>query len=146
MDFNAATAWWIVTGLLVAVELASGTFYLLMMAVGTAVGALAAHLQLSFSAQMIAAAVFGGGAVAGWHIKRRRAPAPPPAAANRDVNLDIGERVNVERWQPDGSARVTYRGSAWNARYAGEGFPMPGPHVIRAVDGNRLLLDRATPR
>jgi membrane protein implicated in regulation of membrane protease activity len=142
MDWSDATAWWIATGVLVAVELATGTFYLLMIAIGTAAGALGAHAGLSFTLQLVAAAAFGGGAVVAWHARRKRQPAAAPAAANRDVNLDVGERVNVERWEPDGSSRISYRGSAWNVRYAGEGHPRPGPHVIRAVEGNRLLLDR----
>jgi membrane protein implicated in regulation of membrane protease activity len=36
MDWNWATAWWIVAGVLVAAELATGTFYLLMLAAGAA--------------------------------------------------------------------------------------------------------------
>jgi len=32
MDWSAATGWWIVAGVLVAAELATGTFYLLMLA------------------------------------------------------------------------------------------------------------------
>ena len=38
----------------------------------------------------------------------------------------------------------TYRGSHWEARHVGTGHPVPGLHVIRAVEGNHLLLERAT--
>jgi membrane protein implicated in regulation of membrane protease activity len=41
MEFNPATVWWVVAGLAVAAELATGTFYLLMLAVGLAAGAVA---------------------------------------------------------------------------------------------------------
>ena len=34
MDSNWATVWWIAAGVLIAAELATGTFYLLMLAVG----------------------------------------------------------------------------------------------------------------
>ncbi len=142
MDWSAATAWWIVAGVLVAAELATGTFYLLMLSIGAVAAAIAAHAGFAFSGQLIVGALIGGGAVAAWHLKRSRQPAAPPANANRDVNLDIGERVTVTAWQPDGSATVTYRGAAWQARWRGQGAPSPGEHVIRAVDGNRLLLDR----
>jgi membrane protein implicated in regulation of membrane protease activity len=144
MDWSLSTWWWIATGILVACELATGTFYLLMLALGTMAGAVTAHAALSFTGQLVAAAVIGGGAVALWHVKRGRQPATPPLSQNRDVNLDIGERVRVAHWESDGSARVSYRGAAWTARYAGNGAPQPGEHVIRAIEGNRLLLERAS--
>jgi membrane protein implicated in regulation of membrane protease activity len=43
MDFSATTVWWVLAGLAVALELATGTFYLLMLALGMAAGAIAAH-------------------------------------------------------------------------------------------------------
>ncbi|MFN5166768.1 MAG: NfeD family protein, partial [Pseudomonadota bacterium] len=36
MDLSAPTLWWVLAGVLVAVELATGTFYLLMSALGAA--------------------------------------------------------------------------------------------------------------
>jgi hypothetical protein len=56
--------------------------------------------------------------------------------------LDIGGRVHVARWQADGSARVVYRGTEWDARLAGGGPAVPGEHLIRAMEGSRLLLER----
>jgi membrane protein implicated in regulation of membrane protease activity len=144
MDWSISTWWWVAAGVLVAAELASGTFYLLMLALGVASGALAAHAGLPFSAQLLVAAAIGGGAVAAWHLKRTRQPPAPRAQANRDVVLDVGERVRVSHWSADGSATVHYRGAAWQARWQGQGAPTPGEHVIRAVEGNRLLLDRAS--
>ncbi len=140
MDWHAATVWWLAAGTLVAAELLSGTFYLLMLALGAAAGALAAHAGFGLPMQFVTAAVLGGGATAAWHVRRSRAPAPPPAATNRDVNLDIGSAVHVGHWAKDGSARVTYRGAAWTAKYAGPGTPQPGEHVIVALDGNLLRV------
>jgi membrane protein implicated in regulation of membrane protease activity len=142
MDFSASTGWWVLAGLMVAAELASGTFYLLMLALGAAAAALAAHAGLGFTPQLLVAAVVGGGAVAAWHVKRTRQPSPP-AEANRDINLDVGEHLNVAAWGPGGTARVRYRGTDWDARWAGSGAPQPGAHVIRAVEGSQLVLDRA---
>ena len=139
MDWSSATGWWVAAGVLVAAEMATGTFYLLMLALGLGAAALAAHAGGSLSAQLLSAAIVGGGAVAVWHGLRRHGE---PAANDRDVNLDIGERVQVSAWLPDGSTRIIHRGCEWNARYAGEGDPRPGEHVIRGVDGNRLLLGR----
>lgn len=142
MELSTATLWWILTGLLVAAELATGTFYLLMLALGAAAGALAAHVGTAVALQTTVAALVGGAATAAWHWRQSRRPAAAPAAANRDVNLDIGERVQVREWQPDGSARVQYRGAAWSAQYAGPDAPMPGDHFIVAIEGNRLVVAR----
>jgi len=142
MDWSAPTAWWLAAGVLVAAELATGTFYLLMLALGAAVGALAAHAGLGLTAQIAAAALLGGGAVGLWHVRRSRQPPALPAQTNPDVNLDVGGTVQVPQWQPDGSARIQYRGSAWDARHVGSGMPLPGLHTIRAVEGNRLMLER----
>ena len=142
MEWNAAIVWWVATGLLVAGELATGTFYLLMLAIGAAAGALTAHAQQGFLAQAVAALVVGGGAVIAWHLRRRRAAGAPAPERNPDINLDIGERVQVDAWNADGTARVGYRGTSWNARYVGEGAPASGPHVIAEVRHNEICLRR----
>ena len=141
MDWNWATAWWMVAGALVAAELATGTFYLLMLAVGATAGAIAAHLGLAPTAQVLAAAFVGGAAVFAWHRRRAKLP-KAPAASNPDVNLDVGQSVQVDAWSPDGLTQVHYRGAAWQARFIGSSTARSGRHVIRAVEGNCLLLDR----
>ena len=47
-----STWWWIVTGVLVALELTTGTFYLLMLAIGGVSGALAAHAGASLATEL----------------------------------------------------------------------------------------------
>lgn len=145
MDWSAPTAWWLAAGGLVIAELATGTFYLLMLALGCAAGALAAHLGLAPTAQVVGAAVVGGGATALWHFKRMRAPTSAPAESNRDVNIDIGQSLQVGGWQPDGTARVSYRGAQWTVRHAAAGAPRPGEHVIVAVQGNVLAVAPRAP-
>jgi membrane protein implicated in regulation of membrane protease activity len=142
MDGNWATAWWIAGGVLVAAELASGTFYLLMLAVGAAAGAIAAHLGLGGAAQMTAAAGVGGAAVFLLNRQRAGAPKASPASSNPDMNLDIGQSVQVDAWTADGRAQVQYRGAAWQARFIGSAPASSGRHVIHAVEGSCLLLDR----
>jgi membrane protein implicated in regulation of membrane protease activity len=142
MNGSFATAWWVVAGVLVVAELATGSFYLLMLALGAAAGAVAAHLGAGLNAQLLAAAVVGGGAVALWHGLRPQRAGALPAAENRDVNLDIGEELHVAAWQADGSASVSYRGAPWAVRHVGSGVPQPGRHVIRRVEGNRLYVER----
>ena len=143
MDWSASTWWWIAAAVLVAGELATGTFYVLMLALGCVVGALAGYVGISFFAQVIVAVVVGGAAVLAWHRKRMRDPARMAPAANPDINLDIGEAVQVDGWNADGTARVPYRGSTWNVRWIGDGTPVPGPHVIAEVRHNELALRRA---
>jgi membrane protein implicated in regulation of membrane protease activity len=143
MDWTASTLWWLAAAGLVAAELATGTFYLLMLALGAAAAALSAHAGLGSTGQFLTAALVGGGAVALWHLRQLRRPPAAAAAANRDVNLDIGSVVHVPHWRADGSARVSYRGAGWDARFAGSGAPGAGDFVIRAVEGSRLVLDRA---
>jgi membrane protein implicated in regulation of membrane protease activity len=142
MTWDQSTAWWVATGLLIVSELTSGTFYLLMLAIGTAAGALGAHAGLNFPGQLVAAAVVGGAAVTLWHRRRLARPPAPRAAENPDLNLDVGSRVQVDAWGSDRHARVHYRGAAWSARFAGAGAPAPGEHVIVAVEGSQLVLDR----
>jgi len=142
MDWNWATVWWIAAGVLVAAELATGSFYLLMLAVGAGAGALAAHLNVGVTAQIIASAVIGGAAVIALHRRRAKAPKAEPAASNPDVNLDIGQSVQVDTWSAEGLTQVQYRGAAWRARFIGNAPAQSGRHVIRAVEGSCLLLDR----
>ncbi|AEG93041.1 NfeD family protein [Ramlibacter tataouinensis] len=139
---DPSTVWWLLAGAAVAVELVTGTFYLLMLAIGLAAGALAAHAGGALAAQLVAAALVGGGAVAAWHVARGRRPEGPTAAANRDINLDIGETVQVDAWQADGTAAVRYRGATWTALPAG-GLPgATGPHRVKEVVGNRLIVEK----
>ncbi len=135
-------AWWLAAGVAVIAELLTGTFYLLMVALGLTAGALAAHLGLAPVQQVVAAAVAGCAAVGlCWQVRRRGRALAPASQANPDLNLDIGQTVHVDRWEPDGTARVHYRGSTWTARLATpQPAPAAGPYVIRAIDGAVLVL------
>ena len=145
MDWSAPTLWWLAAGLLVAAELATGTFYLLMLALGAAAAALAAHLGAGTAVQWVAAAGVGAGATAAWHLKRAQAPRSAPAALNQDVNIDIGATVQVPGWDSDGTARVDYRGSSWLVRHSGSGMPLPGPHLIISVQSGWLGVAPVAP-
>ncbi len=140
MDISASTFWWLAAGVAVAAELTTGTFYLLMVALGLAAAAVAAHLGAAAGMQLVTAAIVGGGATALWHWKRAREPRSAPIHANRDANLDIGERVHVTAWNSDRTARVQYRGSTWTARLQPGAAAAPGEHRVAAVEGNWLVL------
>lgn len=140
MDMSQATFWWIAAGAAVVIELTTGTFYLLMIALGLASGAVAAHLGLLSVAQVVIAAIVGSGATALWHWRRMQHPQSLVARENRDVNLDIGETVQVSKWAADRTARVNYRGSAWTARLQPDCDAGPGLHRVVAVEGNWLVV------
>ena len=137
------TLWWLVTGAIVAAELLTGTFYLLMLAIGTAAAALAAHGGANTTVQILVAAVVGGGAVVAWHFKRPSGRAELPAQANPNVNMDIGETVQIADWNPDGTANVHYRGANWTAMHRTGITPSAGAHRVSEIVGNRLLVDKA---
>ncbi len=137
-----STLWWLLTGTAVAMELLTGTFYLLMLAIGLAAAALAASAGASMAIQLVTAAVVGGGAVAMWHLQRGKRPDEPPAAANRDINLDIGETVQVHEWNPDGTATIKYRGANWTAVALDGVVHGTGAHRVREVVGNRLVVEK----
>ena len=136
-----ATVWWLATGLVVLLELFTGTFYLLMLAVGLAAGALAAHAQLGLSGQLVVAALVGATTVSLAYLRRRRRPGAPSARADRSVNLDIGETIHIESWNPDGTTTVKYRGAQWTAIHRPGVTPSTGMHRVAELVGNRLLVD-----
>jgi membrane protein implicated in regulation of membrane protease activity len=140
MDLPPAAWWSIAAGVTVAAELTTGTYYLLMIALGLMAAALVALFGTTVSVQLMAAAVIGGGATAAWHAWRLRQPRSKPARENPDVNLDIGDRVQVRSWSADGTARVQHRGSPWRARLAPGAVAAAGAHRIVAIDANSLIL------
>ena len=140
INMAESTVWWVLAGALIAVELLSGTFYLLMIAIGLAAAAVAANLGASLSAQIVVAAVVGGGAVIAWRAYKQRRPSAPRASANPDVNLDVGEIVHIEAWDDQGHASVKYRGANWQVVIAPGVTPVPGACTIVEVLGNRLIV------
>ena len=141
---DQATVWWVLAGAMVAVELATSTFYLLMIGVGMAAGALAAHAGVPLVGQIMTAALIGGGAVVLWNWRGSKQPKAAPANANSDVHIDIGETVHVEQWAPDGTATVKYRGATWTAvMSAPNEVTGAGSFRITQLQGNRLVLEKA---
>lgn len=140
---DESTMWWLMAAALVALELFTGTFYLLMLAVGLAAGALAAHSGLSFSGQLVAAAVIGAAAVVIGHLQRRKRKGDPSIRSLRSVNLDVGETLHVENWQPDGTASVRYRGAQWTAVLEQGQVGEAGNYRVTELVGNRLKVEKA---
>ena len=64
------------------------------------------------------------------------------ARENRDVNLDIGEKVFVDAWNPDGTASVRYRGAQWTVMLRAGNAPSTGEYRVAEVVGSRLVVDK----
>lgn len=138
--------WLALAAIVVMGEMFLGTFYLLMIAVGLACGAIAALLGLSLEWQIVIAGATG--ALATFALRRRRGgrDVTPAAAADPNVNLDVGQVVMVEQWltvQGASTARVMYRGAMWDVDLLAGEMASPGRHVIREVRGNRFLVSAA---
>ncbi len=137
-----SSIWWLLAGAAVAVELMTGTFYLLMLAVGFAAAALAAHLGFSAVVQLVTASILGGGAVIAWRVLRDKKKQGMPAQFNQDVNMDIGQTVQVHSWHADGTASIKYRGAAWTAELLQGSSGGAGTYRIAQVIGSRLMLEK----
>ena len=133
---------WVVIGFgLVIAELVTGTFYLLVIAIGFFVAALCASLDLVLMLQAVIGSIV---AIAGvvlvhrWH-RRNRGNAP-----GGDNLLDRGQPVVIEGWTNEsaGIARVRYRGASWDARVAQPGLrPQTGSTLyIEGQEGGTLII------
>jgi membrane protein implicated in regulation of membrane protease activity len=146
MDANLnmadSTLWWLLTGVVIAIELLIGTFYLLMLSLGLAGAAIAAHLGATFPVQLVVAAVLGGGFVVGWRLDKKRQPPALPASANPNVNLDVGETLTIESWSEDGTSTAKYRGATWTVSLRTGAASSPGLHRIVEVVGSRLVVEK----
>jgi len=137
---------WAVTGLvLVIVELATGTFYLLMLGIAAFGAALAAWLGFGFQVQSIVAAVGAGVGCYGVHVYRAK------NRAEQMAPIDAGMPASFESWVDSRArlARVRYRGASWEARVEGfegpEGFEPGATVYVLAADGNTLRVAKNRP-
>lgn len=137
-----ATLWWLLAGSTVALELFTGTFYLLMLALGMAAAALAAHAGAGLTLQLVCAAVVGTAAVVAWYLLKKRNPADPSVRAMRSVNLDVGEIIQVDEWLADGTATVKYRGAQWSVMQRPGNASTPGAYRVTELVGNRLMVEK----
>ena len=131
--------WLVAAGVLVILELFTGTFYLLMIAIGLALGGIVAVAGAAGPVQTIVAAAVGVLATALLHRSRFGRPARNDAARDRNVNLDIGQHITVPGWDK-GRARVMYRGALWDVELGQGATPQPGDFRIVGVQGSRLVV------
>lgn len=136
--------WFAVASVLIILEMASGTFYLLMIGAGAAAGGIVALAGGNGSWQCIVAAAVA--AIATFALRRSRFGRPSNINSARDsgINLDIGQTIEVAEWRKvagaPSQARVMYRGALWDVELASGGSAVPGVFRIQEVRGNHLIL------
>jgi membrane protein implicated in regulation of membrane protease activity len=96
----------------------------------------------SVTAQLVIAALIGGGAVVAWHFLRGKKMVGKTAEFNSDVNMDIGQTVQVDSWQADGTASIKYRGSSWTVQLQEGSATGAGRYGIEQVIGSRLIVKK----
>jgi membrane protein implicated in regulation of membrane protease activity len=138
--------WLAAAGVIVILEIFSGTFYLLMIAFGVAAGGVVAWFGGPPELQLIVAGAVG--VTATWLLRRSRLGKIQKSDSGRDpnVNLDIGQTVHVAKWQhvenDRAVARIFYRGAQWDAELTDQSSAEPGNFVIQEIRGSRLILAR----
>lgn len=136
--------WFTAVCVLVVLEMASGTFYLLMLAIGVAGGGVAAILGAGGIWQCVIAAVIAAAATTALRRSRFGKSEQIPASRNPDVNLDIGQTISVDVWEQATSvtprARVPYRGAFWDVELAAGNQAVTGVFVIEEIRGNCLIV------
>jgi len=137
--------WWIGAGVLVIAELMTGTFYLLMIALGFVAGLVAYAFDVPLDFQLaIAAAVALICVIVLRRVRFTRRRRGGELSRDPDVNLDIGSTLAVAGWR-DGRARAMYRGAQWDVELA-PGEPDDAPlYEITALRGNCLIVAAKKP-
>jgi len=132
--------WWILAAVLIGAEMLTGTFYLLAVGIAFTLGGVVAWVGASLPMQLLTAGVLSviGTVIANRWRRARGDPPPSPG-------LDVGQSVHVESWQPDGSARVVYRGTKWNGVLASSVTPRGHSLFIVATRGSSLVLGAERP-
>jgi len=136
--------WFVLAGTLVILEMFTGTFYLLTIAIGCGVGGLVAVVDTSSASQFLAAAI--SGVIAIYALRRSGLGRLSRREAARDpnINLDIGQTLFVDKWTETGgeipAARVQYRGAMWDVELQRGSVANPGRFVIREVRGSHLVV------
>lgn len=137
-----ATLWLTLALILAGLEMLSGTFYLLAIAIGLSSGAIAAWLNAPLSVQAALAAIISViAALALRQWKSQHIPTPKKS----DDAFDIGQRVHIIEWKSERLARVQYRGCQWDAELNSNAQTGLHDYFITRVQANTLILDHTPP-
>ncbi|NYT66285.1 NfeD family protein [Alcaligenaceae bacterium] len=131
--------WFGAAALFLLMEMASGTFYLLLVALGLVASGTAEYLGLPLEWQIISGLIVSLVGLVVLH-RCRKSKGYLPTQSDADVVQDVGQSVMVESWDEHGMARVFYRGAHWSARIDVNQPVQPGEHYIHAVQGLTLIV------
>lgn len=129
--------WFVLALLLLGFEMVTGTFYLMVVAIGMSVGGFTAWLNASMTWQLSLCALT---VLAGTFILRRWKNTQPVSNISAVNNLDVGQPVKILKWNENGSARVVYRGAEWHAELASAETARDATLYIESVRGSCLIL------
>ncbi|MBK1781232.1 NfeD family protein [Advenella sp. WQ 585] len=124
-------------------ELLSGTFYMLLVAFGLAASGIVAYFGFSLAAQVATCSIIG---MAGLVILKKTGvllkKGHLKATSDSNVNLDIGQHVEVKSWTDNRTSTVYYRGAQWQVKLdpSISEAPLPGQYVIVDIQSVTLVL------
>ncbi len=133
---SAWVFWWILALILIGAEMLTGSFYLLALGVAMVAGGLVDFFGGSLLVQFVTTGILGSsGCFMAYYYQQ----------ANKkkhkvQMEFDLGQRVQVLKWNDDGSARVFYRGSQWDAIAATPQTPRNKEMIIVKMQGSVLVL------
>ena len=132
--------WWLATVVLVILEMFSGTFYLLAVALGFSAAGLIAFVGVAWSGQVATAALVCSASVAGIYRWRKHQGKPETQA---NIDYDIGQNVQIVSWNDNRHARVAYRGAEWDAELDIHAVYDETQSVwqIKAMVGSHLIIE-----
>jgi membrane protein implicated in regulation of membrane protease activity len=141
LEMEPYVYWFLLAFGLLALEMATGTFYMLIVSIALGLAGIAALLGLNLPLQITLCAV---ASIIGTVILRRMKGMRTGKIISQ--SLDIGQSVRVISWHGDGDARVHYRGTEWDAELESSSLPRDGVLYIKAIQGSKLILTPYKPQ
>ncbi len=130
----------IVAAALAGLEMLTGTFYILLMAIAALAACLGALLDQDLTGQLLIFGVFALVETVVFTVYRRK-----KTPTQIQSMLDVGNPTVFQEIAPDGLWIVRYRGANWQARPASEKTDPKGALVIASTLGNILIVDNPAP-
>ena len=135
--------WWSAAIALAVLEMASGTFYLLVLAAAALISGLLAWAGMGEVVQLAAASISTVAGIIAVQQYKKRCMRKAPKLSN---NLDIGQTVEVLVWVGnEGRARVDYRGTQWDARLDDLSLERGQTMRIIGAEGSTFILGALNP-
>ncbi len=135
MEMEPYVYWFLLAFGLLALEMVTGTFYMLIVSIALGLAGIAALFGLNLPLQITLSAA---ASIIGTVILRRMKGMHTGKMISQ--SLDIGQSVRVISWLEDGVARVHYRGTEWDAELESSSVPRDGVLYIKAIQGSKLIL------